>query len=179
MNETTSFTQKGMGISWNRHFALWGAHRTLAKDLKASVAYIPLLAESPEKGAFVELVKAIDEVYTDGTISINIYPMPRSINNVVTGKADFHVPMMRSPYVSLDDKPFQFASQRMGTVCFVIYSHTEHPITKDAIVEATSEQPLKHAEPASQLSEVLNVMKDEGLIERYQQMSLEATSGAK
>jgi polar amino acid transport system substrate-binding protein len=121
-----------------------GGHNTLAKDLKASVAYIPLLAESSEEGAFVELVKAIDEVYTDGTISISVYPMARSINNVVIGKADFHVPMMQSPYVSLDDKPFRFASQPMGIVCFVIYSHTDNPITKEDILTASSEQPFPY-----------------------------------
>ena len=121
-----------------------GGHATLAKDLKASVAYIPMLAESPEKGAFVELVKAIDEVYTEGSISIKVYPMARSINNVVIGQADFNVPMIRSPYVSLSDKPYRFASQRMGTVCFVIYSRNENPITKEDLVAASSEHPFPY-----------------------------------
>jgi polar amino acid transport system substrate-binding protein len=122
-----------------------GARITFAKDLKASLAYIPGLAESPDKGSFVELVKAIDEVYTEGSISIRIYPMLRSINNVVTGQADFHVPMVRSPYVLLDKKPYRFASQRMGTVCIVIYSHPDNPITKTQLLEAQSVTPFPYS----------------------------------
>lgn len=116
-----------------------------ARDLKASVAYIPLLSESPDRGAFVEFVKAIDDVYTEGKISIEVYPFARSINNVVTGSADFHVPMMRSPYLSLEDKPFRFAKQRMGIVCHVIYSHINNPITKEQIRDGLSKSSFPYS----------------------------------
>lgn len=112
-------------------------HNAFAKDFKASIAHIPMLAESTEKGPFIDLTKALDDAYEEGSFTIKVYPMGRSLNNVVDGRADFHLPMIHSPYVDLDSLPYRFASQTMGSVCFVIYSHKENPITAQMIVDNT------------------------------------------
>ena len=70
-------------------------------DLKASIAQLPGLADSPEKGAFIDLVKAIDAAYKDGKITIGVYPFARSVNNVIDGFADFHIPNVRNPQIRL------------------------------------------------------------------------------
>jgi polar amino acid transport system substrate-binding protein len=111
---------------------------TYAKDLEASLAYLPTLADSPDKGFFVDLVKAIDEVYVDGSIHIKVYPFVRSLNNIKQGKADFHVPMARDPFLDEDKHPYKYASEPMGEVSFVIYSHKGNPITKEDILRGTS-----------------------------------------
>ncbi|MDC0661515.1 hypothetical protein [Marinobacter sp. SS21] len=96
-----------------------------AQDLRASVAYIPTLAESPTEGPFIELVNAIDEVYSAGTISIEVFPFARSIQNVTSDMADFHLPMLRSPHYSDQGRPFRLMNKPMGQVCLVLYSHVD------------------------------------------------------
>jgi polar amino acid transport system substrate-binding protein len=111
---------------------------TYAKDLEASLAYLPTLIESRDKGLFVDLVKAIDEVYTDGSIHIKVYPFFRSVNNVTQGEADFHLPMVRNPILDENKNPYNYASEPMGKVVFVIYSHKDNPITNEMILQGKS-----------------------------------------
>ncbi|MBN2059354.1 MAG: ABC transporter substrate-binding protein [Deltaproteobacteria bacterium] len=102
-------------------------------DLIASLAELPGLADSSEKGAFVEIVKAIDTVYTDGRITISVFPFARSVHNVIDKKADFHIPSIRNPDMDQTRLPYRIVTEKMGTVCFVIYSHREKPFTKQML----------------------------------------------
>jgi polar amino acid transport system substrate-binding protein len=105
-------------------------------DLLASMANLPGLAEPPGKGGFVELVKSLDEVYTDGTITIEIYPFSRSVQNVIDGKVDFHVPTLRNPVISEEKLPYRTVTESMGIVVFVCYSNIDNIITRKEIMEA-------------------------------------------
>jgi polar amino acid transport system substrate-binding protein len=113
-----------------------------ARDLKASVAQIPVLAETPEKGAFIDFLKALDEVYTDGKIIIELYPWPRSLANVINGTADFQMPMISDPRVDMDTMPYRFCSLPMGTVSVVLYSNINKKITKQMILDAAKQKPF-------------------------------------
>jgi polar amino acid transport system substrate-binding protein len=110
-----------------------------SNDLTASMANLPGLAEPPGKGGFVELVKALDEAYKGGSIKIEIYPFSRSIQNVIDGKADFHVPTLRNPAVSEEDLPYRTVTESMGTVVFVCYSNVDNIITRKEIMQARDE----------------------------------------
>ncbi|MGA3117101.1 MAG: ABC transporter substrate-binding protein [Syntrophobacteraceae bacterium] len=116
----------------------------IAKDLTASVALLPNISESPEKGVFIDLIKAMNEVYPDGKFKIEVFPFGRSIDNVVTGKADFHIPMLRNPNIPEEKLPFRYASVPMGKVYFVIYSHKDNPITREMIEKAMSQKPFPY-----------------------------------
>ena len=107
-----------------------------SKDLTASLAQLPGLADSPEEGAFVDLVKAIDEVYTEGRIKIEVYPFPRSIDNVISGKADFHIPMLRNPSADESKLPYSIVRERMGEASIIFYSNVDKPITKKLVEKA-------------------------------------------
>jgi polar amino acid transport system substrate-binding protein len=107
-----------------------------SKDLIASIAQIPGMADTPDKGLFVDLVKAIDEAYTEGTIKIIIAPFPRSVDNVLKGKADFHMPINVNPLVPVSKQPFGYVSERLGKMVNVLYSHVDKPITKKLIDRA-------------------------------------------
>ncbi|HAO22932.1 MAG: hypothetical protein BWK80_14735 [Desulfobacteraceae bacterium IS3] len=107
-----------------------------AKDLTASMAKLPVLIEDKDTGAFVELVKAIGEVYTEGNIIREVYPFKRSLNNVIQGKADFHIPLIRNPLIPESSLPFRYSSLPTGPVAFVIYSRKDNPITKQDIEKA-------------------------------------------
>ena len=114
------------------------AGHALCRDLKVSLGYLPKIAESPEKGEFVDLIKAMDEVYTKGNIQIKVFPINRSIDNVIQGKADFHMPFLKNPAAPLEKMPFRFVSVRIGIVPFVIFSHRENPITSEKLERAKS-----------------------------------------
>lgn len=107
-----------------------------SKDLVASLAELPGLADTPDKGAFVDLVKAMDEVYTAGKIKIVLYPFAHSVNNVIEGKADFHIPTVRNLKIDQSLKPYNTVKEKMGTVYFVIYSNIEKKITKKMLDDA-------------------------------------------
>ncbi len=115
-----------------------------AKDLKASIAFIPTLAESPTKGAFVDLVKAIDGVYEEGRIEINVYPFARSIRNVITGQADFHLPMMRTQHYSSQSHPFRLMDRPMGQVCLILYSHRDVRLTPQELYRRREGHPYPY-----------------------------------
>ncbi len=107
-----------------------------AGDLKASMAQLPVLIEDENTGAFVDLVRALDEVYTEGKIIREVYPFKRSLDNVIKGKADFHIPLIKNPLIPEDKLPFRYSSLPTGPVAFVIYSHKDSPLTKEDIAKA-------------------------------------------
>lgn len=63
----------------------------------AHLGFLPGLIESADKGAFIELVKAIDEVYPEGQIEIRVYPLARAQTGVIKGTADINLPALRNP----------------------------------------------------------------------------------
>ncbi|MCX7749589.1 MAG: transporter substrate-binding domain-containing protein [Clostridia bacterium] len=109
---------------------------TGSKDLVATLALIPGLVESEDKGTFVDFTKALDEVYTEGKIKIEVYPYARSVENVISGKADLHIPNMRTSLVDSSQLKYTFAKKAFGQFAMVIYSNSENKITKEMIDEA-------------------------------------------
>jgi polar amino acid transport system substrate-binding protein len=108
-----------------------------ARDLVASLAQLSGQADSPDKGTLVDLVKAIDDVYP-GRIKIEVYPFPRSIDNVIKGNADFQIPNLRNPNISMTNIPYQFVSEKIGSPSSVIYSNSDKIITRKMLDEAVA-----------------------------------------
>jgi polar amino acid transport system substrate-binding protein len=126
-------------LSLSLFFLFLSLTQANSKDLVASLAQLPGLADTPNKGAFVELVKAIDEAYTEGSIKIELYPMARSINNIIEGKKDFHIPNLRSSVIKDESAlPYRIVSERMGVVTLVIYSNVDNKITRRMLDQAVS-----------------------------------------
>ena len=92
-----------------------------SEDLKASLPLLPPLVVNENSGILVDLVKAIDEVYTQGAISIKVFPFARSIENVVEGNADFHMPFLVNPSIPADKLNFMYSSDIIFRVVFVLY----------------------------------------------------------
>ena len=92
-----------------------------SEDLKASLPLLPPLVINENTGILVDLVKAIDEAYTQGAISIKVFPFARSIENVVEGNADFHMPFLVNPSIPVDKLNFMYSSDIIFKVIFVLY----------------------------------------------------------
>lgn len=97
-----------------------------ARDLKATVARLPMLSESKEKGLLIDLVKAMDEVYTEGTISIEVYPSTRSLDNIINGPYDVFLPLLRSRHVNEAELPFAYTEAPLFTSIFVLYTNKDN-----------------------------------------------------
>jgi len=122
-------------------FIVSGTAQGSDRDLTVSMAFLPNILENPDQGVFVDLIKAMDGVY-DGNIERKVYPMARSMDNVMTGKADFHLPMIRNKVVPVDSLPYAYSTEKMGDVVFVIYSHKDNPITYEKIQKAKNTKPF-------------------------------------
>ncbi|MDD3181759.1 MAG: ABC transporter substrate-binding protein [Alphaproteobacteria bacterium] len=103
--------------------------------LRASLASIHGVINSPDEGPFVDLIKAIG-AETGRTLSIEVVPMSRSIDNVIKGRADFHIPTIRNRLLDEASLPFSFTTESYGAVSFVIYSSNKKILTKKIITEA-------------------------------------------
>ncbi|MBN1981686.1 MAG: hypothetical protein JW795_09150 [Chitinivibrionales bacterium] len=114
-----------------------GNAQSQPRDLIASLAQIPGLAETPDKGAFVEVVKAMDEVYP-GKIIISLYPFARSMSNAINGNADFHIPAMRNPIIPDSTLSYKYVSENIGTLAMVLYSNVANPLTKKDVMDAVA-----------------------------------------
>ena len=103
-----------------------------AMDLNAHLGIIPPHAETgvdgQPRGGFVELVRALDEVYTEGRIIINLYPVARASHNLRKGKADFVLPTIPHPHIPLEDQPYAFAQEPIVEVSFVLYTRADRPV---------------------------------------------------
>nr|WP_320189882.1 transporter substrate-binding domain-containing protein [uncultured Desulfobacter sp.] len=97
-----------------------------ARDLVAGVGFIPPHAfvgeDGRPKGGFVEVVRAMDDVYTKGTISIKVLPVKRSIASLKNGNIDFQIPYIPNPQVPGESLSYTFASETVVDVCFVLYA---------------------------------------------------------
>lgn len=91
-------------------------------SLTVSLAQLPVHAESTESGTLVNLVKAIDRVMGTKSV-ILVEPFPRSIDNVKSGKADYHLPELKSDHYGIDELGIKLSSETIFKVPFVIYYH--------------------------------------------------------
>jgi len=101
-----------------------------AQNLKASLPVLPPLVVTADKGILVDLVKAIDQAYPGGSISIEVAPFSRSIRNVVSGKADFHMPFLKNPLIPENKLDFMYSTETIFPVVFVLYAKKDLDMNK-------------------------------------------------
>src|SRR3569832_1873807 len=68
----------------------------MAKELTASIANLPVLADTPDKGVLIDLVKAIEKE-SGIPIKREVAPFVRSMDAVINHRADFHLPLIMVP----------------------------------------------------------------------------------
>ena len=99
-----------------------------AAEYKASIANMPVYAESTEKGVLVDFVKAMSKA-TGTPISIVVEPFARSMNNAVEAKtADFHLPLIVPP---TSPPNHDFSTSIIFHVNFTLYTHKDSKVTRD------------------------------------------------
>ncbi len=108
----------------------------IAKDYTISVGKLPLYSESEDKGILIDILKAMDEEYKEGKFIIEVYPFGRSIDNVATGKSDFHFPTIGKNIWQEEDDIYEKELNKEGlrrSSCsltkthFALYTNTQKP----------------------------------------------------
>lgn len=113
-----------------------------AAEYKASLANMPVYAESPEKGVLVDLAKAMAKV-SGVPISIVVEPFARSIHNVTQAKtADFHMPLIVPP--GGDPKDLDYSTAVIHHVNFVLYTNKDSKVTRDNLNQFNIETDNAH-----------------------------------
>jgi ABC-type uncharacterized transport system involved in gliding motility auxiliary subunit len=110
----------------------------VARDLRASMGLLPGLVDSPTEGAFVDLVRAIDDVYP-GHIEIHVFPMTRSLDASASPKPGLAVlPLARTSDTSWAETDlvslFEKQTAKFGE------GDIKGPVTVALAIEANLEQ---------------------------------------
>jgi len=94
-----------------------------SSTIKVSLPIVPPLINEDKTGALVDLIKAMAAEYKDGDMVIDIYPMARSIENVISGNYDCHSPYIKKHDVTDSDDLFYYTTEDYGKVIFVLYTN--------------------------------------------------------
>lgn len=94
-----------------------------ATDLRISLPLLPPMIEARDKGPLAQLAQAIAREWKEGKVTIlGPVPFDRSVDNVLSGKADVHFPLIESPGRHEEDLPFRYSSATLYEVPFALYS---------------------------------------------------------
>lgn len=102
-------------------------HHAFGLDkIRISIAQLPIAAESKEKGVYIDLLKAVSRV-TGVSINIQVVPFARSLQYVIDGRVDAHIPLIRSLYHKTPP-PYDLSSVALHSVNFVLYTNKDKPL---------------------------------------------------
>ena len=132
-----------------------------ARDLKMVIAHIPGKAEPDTQGRpsghFVELARAMDRVYTEGTIQVlGIYPFKRCLLMVKNGVADVHMPLAKTGKTA--DPGLVYSTTPIGTLSEVLYTRADSPAPNINFLDAFSIDVIRgHSYDHSNIGEVSSI----------------------
>lgn len=96
-----------------------------AVGFKASLAQMPVYAESKEVGVLVDFVKALSAV-SKQPIAYEVVPFARSMAYVERGQVDFHMPLIQP--IDMEKVGFSLSSETIFHVNFVLYTRRDRPL---------------------------------------------------
>jgi len=114
-----------------------------ASDMKASLAKMPVYAVTADKGVLVDLTKAMAK--TSGkAIEIQVVPFNKSMHDLMDGKADFHMPLIKPENVDEAKLNYANSKETIFHVNFVLYTNKNKPIDKSKLKDYRIETDLAH-----------------------------------
>lgn len=105
-------------------------HVISSQDIILSLPDLPVhsyLSENGEPtGTFIDMYKLMKRKYTKGSIILSgLFPFERSLKNVVEGRADIHLPIIRPENAEQLNLPYDFLPGKLGTAKFVLYTRAD------------------------------------------------------
>jgi polar amino acid transport system substrate-binding protein len=87
-------------------------------DITITISQIPPLSKE-----FHELVNLMQKEYKDGKfIILGEFPYVRSVNNIIIGKADLHMPALYNEVAKKNVKDYIFSTENLTIAPFVLYA---------------------------------------------------------
>jgi polar amino acid transport system substrate-binding protein len=120
-----------------------GAKPEEAKSFKASLAQMPVYAETKDKGVLVDLVKAIAEV-SGASIEMQVVPFNRSIADVSAKAVHFHLPLIKSTIGDASKLAFDYSTETIFHVNFTLYTNKNKPLDPKKLKGFNIETDLAH-----------------------------------
>jgi len=114
-----------------------------AKTWKASIAQMPVYAESKDKGVLVDFVKALEKASGE-KIEYQVVPFPRSMSDVQEKKVDFHMPLIQIPGSETGTDKFDYSTATIFHVNFTLYSNKKGDITPQNVGKSKVETEAAH-----------------------------------
>lgn len=105
-----------------------------AAEYKASIAKMPVYAESQDKGVLVDLTKAIAKA-SGNNITIQVVPFKRSMADAMAGTVSFHMPLIKNALIPADKLKFDYSTATIFHVNFVLYTNKKNPVDIKKIKE--------------------------------------------
>lgn len=105
-------------------------------DLNAHGMLLPGLVDSAKQGGFIELIRAMDAVYSEGRIQIEVFPVGRVYQNIKSGLCDFAFPTLRMSDALLAKVGHTVSMRSFGQVAFVLYSQRAKALTREKLERA-------------------------------------------
>jgi len=103
-----------------------------AQTMTAALAELPVLAETPDRGVLVDLVKAIDRIENTQT-RIVILPFRRALKSVENGQADFQMPLVQPLAGGQARRLYHGISAAAFDVQFFLYTRADVTIAPDEL----------------------------------------------
>jgi polar amino acid transport system substrate-binding protein len=116
-----------------------------AENYTATLAQMPVYAVSKTEGVLVDFIKALESV-TGSTIDYDVTVFARSMNNVITGKKDFHIPLIKNDLIPEDKLPYSFSTETIFHVNFVLYTLKGSPVNLDNLSQYKVETDRAHVD---------------------------------
>lgn len=113
--------------------------------LIAGVAQMPFYADNAEKGVLINFIHALSEE-SGVPITILVLPFARSMQFVKNGKVDFHLPLIKAPYTSGRALDYDFSTETIFHVNFVLYDNKHKPVNPTLLNRLVIETDLAHRE---------------------------------
>jgi hypothetical protein len=124
-----------------------------AQDYILSVGKLPIYTETKDKGILIDVLKELDKHYKNGHFKIEVFPFGRSIDNVKTGKADFHFPTIGKNIWGKENDVYEKELNKQGlmrSTCslvktpFALYINKNHPIDIQNLQKYRVETDISH-----------------------------------
>lgn len=114
-----------------------------AKTWKASLAQMPVYAESKDKGVLVDFIKALEKASGE-KIEYQVVPFARSMSDVQEKKVDFHMPLIQIPGSEKGTDKFDYSTETIFHVNFTLYSGKKLDITPQNVGKSKVETDAAH-----------------------------------
>ncbi|WP_293763577.1 hypothetical protein [uncultured Aquitalea sp.] len=119
-------------------------------DIHGIAVFLPVVLENTVDSPFANLIKTVGKYYPEGRISLSIEPVRRVYLDTNDQNADFRFPIMKIRDGADNQTPYQFSSEMLGKVTFVLYTNKAKQLDKAALLDMANLNKYElHAPPTN------------------------------